>query len=223
MLLAAAILIELFTSQGCSSCPPADRVLAQLDQQPVPGIEFLVLSQHVDYWNRLGWKDPYSSAALTTRQQNYGRRFALDSVYTPQVVVHGQAQLVGNDGRRIAALAAELARQPQTPLVLTHLSRSGGRLRGQVEVVIPKNVALYAALAADPAPTAVPRGENSGRQLTHVAVVRQLVRLDPSGAFDLPDSPETTRLIVFLQGPNQGPILGATRAKLSEVPLDYLQ
>ena len=110
--LAVSILVELFTSQGCSSCPPADRVLAQLDQQPLPGIEFVVLSEHVDYWNRLGWNDPYSSAALTARQQRYGQRFSLDGVYTPQAVVHGQTQLVGSDSAKLLAAARQAAAKP---------------------------------------------------------------------------------------------------------------
>ena len=214
ILLAVSILVELFTSQGCSSCPPADRVLAQLDQQPVPGIEFLVLSEHVDYWNRLGWTDPYSSAALTARQQRYGQRFSLDGVYTPQAVVHGQAQLVGSDSAKLLAAARQAATRPQIALAITDFERSNGRLKGRVTGAIPPKATLVAALAADPTPTAVPRGENSGRQLAHVAVVRRLVNLDPSGQFDLEDLPGSTRLVVFVQSPKQGEVLGAAQQRL---------
>ncbi len=190
--LAVSILVELFTSQGCSSCPPADRVLAQLDQQPLPGIEFVVLSEHVDYWNRLGWNDPYSSAALTDRQQRYGQRFFLDGVYTPQAVVHGQTQLVGSDSAKLLAAARQAAAKPQISLTITDFERANGSIKGRIAGAIPPKTTLFAALAFDPAPTAVPRGENSGRQLAHVAVVRRLVNLHPSGNFDLEDLPGST-------------------------------
>jgi len=94
-----AVLVELFTSEGCSDCPPADVVLARLvAEQPIAGAEVIALGEHVDYWDRLGWKDRFSSAALTNRQQVYAARFNLDSVYTPQMVVDGRAQFVGSDG-----------------------------------------------------------------------------------------------------------------------------
>ena len=106
----APVLVELFTSEGCSSCPPADRHLTQLDSQAI------VLSEHVDYWNDQGWKDKFSSPVFTQRQEAYARQFGLQSPYTPQMVVDGEAQFVGGDTRR-AAVDIDRLRKPEEPVV----------------------------------------------------------------------------------------------------------
>lgn len=107
------VLIELFTSEGCSSCPPADALLEKLDEsQPVSAVELIVLSEHVDYWNYIGWKDLYSSSEFSDRQRDYSGWFGRGSVYTPQMVVDGHLELVGSDEQR-AILAIESAAKLQ--------------------------------------------------------------------------------------------------------------
>src|SRR4051812_43050802 len=115
-LLAAAVLVELFTSEGCSSCPPADATLSRLEaKQPVPGVQLIVLSEHVDYWNDLGWRDPYSDAQFSDRQGAYGGR-----IYTPQAVIDGRADVVGSDEDAIVRAARGAALEPHGTVSITH-------------------------------------------------------------------------------------------------------
>jgi hypothetical protein len=129
------ILLELFTSEGCSCCPSADGVLEELDRtQPVSAVELIVLSEHVDYWNRLGWNDPFSSSLYSARQGDYANRFLLEGPYTPQLVVDGRFQLVGSD-RREAASAIDRAKQdPKVPIEISKLVRSGSQISAAIEV-----------------------------------------------------------------------------------------
>ena len=161
------IVVELFTSEGCSSCPPADALLAELADRP----DVLALSFHVDYWDRLGWKDPFSSREATARQNRYATFLALPTVYTPQIVVDGKWQAVGSD-RADVEQALDRARRdrPEVPvtLALDH---------GQAQIALGSGsdgvAASVTLIGFDRRHvTAVKRGENSGRTLAHVDVVR---------------------------------------------------
>src|SRR5215471_21555258 len=109
-----AVLVELFTSEGCSSCPAADVLLERLERsQPVPGAQIVVLSEHVDYWNRIGWADPYSSSAFSARQEQYARRFRTQGPYTPQMIVDGRSEFVGSDTRLAESAIRSAIKQPR--------------------------------------------------------------------------------------------------------------
>lgn len=179
----APVVVELFTSEGCSSCPPADDALAELEKrQPAREAEIIALGWHVDYWNRLGWADPFSSETATQRQETYSDTFKLSGVYTPQVVVDGQRQLVGGSGEVVGAIA-EASRRPKAKveLSLPTVSANAVLIRAQVSElppVSPKDQAeLWLAITEGNLETQVLRGENAGRRLKHTAVVRRVRRL----------------------------------------------
>src|SRR6266446_3949568 len=107
------VVVELFTSEGCSSCPPADNLLIRMaEQQPIKNAEVIALEEHVDYWNQLGWVDPFSSPQYRARQNDYAQRFSIDSVFTPQMVVYGKAQFSGGDGARSLQEIGQAAQAP---------------------------------------------------------------------------------------------------------------
>jgi hypothetical protein len=179
------VLVELFTSEGCSSCPSADAVLARLARdQPVPGARIVALGEHVDYWNRLGWKDPWSSAAFALRQERLARRLNAEGPYTPQAVVDGARQALGSDERAIREAVAEAGRRPKGRIGLRLEAPSSGAPRAVlVEAAWPGAVEGEVALAVIESGlrSRVTRGENAGRELVHAAVVRRLVRLGTGG------------------------------------------
>src|SRR5258708_20905121 len=115
------VVVELFTSEGCSSCPPADDVLSQLARrQPVPGVDVLALGEHVDYWDRLGWRDPFSSAAFSARQSNYDARvFHANQVYTPQLVIDGWLERVGSNARAVHGAIEQAPMRPKPAVSVT--------------------------------------------------------------------------------------------------------
>src|SRR5262245_25901355 len=177
---ATPIVVELFTSEGCSSCPPADALLQKLlDAQPIAGAEVVALGEHVDYWDRLGWKDRFSSAALTKRQQQYADRFNLPSIYTPQVVVDGRSELVGSDGDAARRTIARARQTPHGVLRIAIESRAASVVAVAIDVAdLPASrgdrADIIVAITEDGLRSNVTRGENHGRVLAHAAVVRSL-------------------------------------------------
>jgi len=172
------VVVELFSSEGCSSCPPADAVLSRLARdQPVPGAEVIALELHVDYWNSLGWADPFSSPAFTARQRSYADAFGQRGVYTPQLVVDGAAELVGSNDAGARSAIAAAAREAKTRVQVT---RNGDRV--SISVTDPNDgtgtADVWLAVTEDGLSTAVPRGENAGATLAHAPVVRKLDRVE---------------------------------------------
>ncbi len=175
------VLVELFTSEGCSSCPPADTLLMQLDQlQPVAGAEVIALSLHVDYWNYIGWTDPFSSSLFSRRQEEYSNAFGGDRMYTPQMVVDGQSEFVGSRVSQAREEIAKAVRHPKATVSLTVSPRQAKdiQLAITVENLPPvqsgDSADLVLAIAESNLNSSVARGENSGRKLMHTAVVRKL-------------------------------------------------
>ncbi len=225
----APVLIELFTSEGCSSCPPADALVQQLDaKQPIAGVEIIVLSEHVDYWNHDGWKDPYSSAAWSERQSGYAKALGFSDVYTPQLLINGSVELPRANQQQMTQALEKAASAANVAIKLNSLGVDGAVLHGHIQAdghALKHNADVYLALALSHAESQVASGENRGRHLTHVAVLKQLKKLATVHAgdsisqdFEWKLAPETgfgnIRLIAFVQEPGQGKVLGAVRAAL---------
>lgn len=174
------VLVELFTSEGCSSCPPADALLSRLGQtQPVRGAEIIALEEHVDYWDRQGWKDPFSSEAATARQTEYDHTFAGEEAYTPQMIVDGRAKFVGSSDSD-ALRAIRTASQAPKPAVQLSWEKDD-TLTIHIEplnnTVERDGQQVFLAVAENMLHSDVKRGENAGRALEHNGVVRQLLPL----------------------------------------------
>jgi hypothetical protein len=200
----APVLVELFTSEGCSSCPPADRLLESLDPQVI------VLSEHVDYWDRLGWRDPFSAHANTLRQEGYARGFGTEGPYTPQMVIDGVTEFVGNDSRRAME---EIARARSREKIGVHLARTSEGVQVQIDPAA-KAAEVWLALADDSGTSQVAAGENKGRRLHHVAILRSLrkigsVKRGSAFAQSVTLPPGTGRVIVFVQDSGLGKVYGA--------------
>jgi hypothetical protein len=186
------VLVELFTSEGCSSCPPADELLARLERtQPIAGAQVIALSEHVDYWNRLGWTDPYSSAEFSARQSGYAGQFNRDDVYTPQMVVDGRAEFVGSDFSRAREAIADARQAPKATVTVSVAREAANQAAGIPVVIRVENIPAISAddkadvllaITESELRSEVSRGENSGRRLQHTSVVRRLSQI---GSIDL--------------------------------------
>jgi hypothetical protein len=187
----APVVVELFTSEGCSSCPPADALLARLDKtQPVGGAEIIPLAMHVDYWNYLGWADPFSSHEFSERQGEYAEAYGKDGVYTPQMIVDGVKEFPGGESASALDAVGKAARAPKADVQFTRAAsqtEAGVRLSVRIENVpkLTEGDAAYVLLAVTESGLSsdVARGENSGRRLEHVGVVRRLTNI--GGLIDL--------------------------------------
>lgn len=221
------VLVELFTSEGCSSCPPADTLLAKMDSmQVVPGAQVVVLSEHVTYWNHDGWFDPYSLDAMTARQQDYANRFGIPSSYTPQAVVDGSSQMVGSDVRKLVAAVEQAASAAKPDLAIMDAQWAGNAVKFSVKGAANPKTELMAALAEDSVESAVAHGENAGRNLHHVAVVRVMAEMGkgaddgrgltlkaPPAGKAAPTGP--MRLVVFVTDRHSGHVLTVAERTIS--------
>ena len=224
------VVVELFTSEGCSSCPPADALLAGLDlQQTIENVEVIALEEHVDYWNELGWVDPFSSHGWTARQYAYSEVLGNGNPYTPQMVVDGRAELVGSHARKARQAISESARTEKTQVTLSERPpvRPGGK---SLSVKIGKltgakgrdTAEVWLAITETGLHSEVKRGENAGEDLHHAAVVRSIRKIgEAKGGEDISFSGDVTvplqaewkrenlKAVVFVQEKKARGILGA--------------
>lgn len=195
-------LVELFTSQGCSSCPPADAFVQGLDLDARrDGLAVYVLSYHVDYWDRLGWKDPYGDARWTGRQRDYARAFRSEKLYTPQIVVNGELEGVGSNAPRIKGYIAHALTRDSTARIEGHARVEGRTVKVEVTTVgAPLGGQIYVAVIEPQRSNTVDAGENRGHRSVHTNVVRAMVKADApgsTGSITVPDDVDLTKLEVL--------------------------
>ena len=233
---ASPVLIELFTAEGCSSCPPADAFLRKLDEsQPVPGAQLIMLGEHVDYWDNQGWRDPFSSASFTDRQRGYERVLGRSEPYTPQFIVDGTSEMRLSDRPKIAQVLKDAAASPKIPVSIDSLKIEPGTpafVSGRVTAdgnAQGHKSDVFLGLALDHFESKVLRGENRGQTLTHVAVLLELVKLGalpPGGKFSqdfrVPVKagvdPGNLRVIGFVQESPYGKVIGGALRRTATGP-----
>lgn len=227
------VIVELFTSEGCSDCPPADKLLMELEaKQPVDGAEIIVLSEHVDYWNHLGWTDPFSNANFTKRQEQFAGQFGLSSIYTPQMVVDGRLQFVGSDVRAAKKSIEQAVQQPHANVSVE--GRFSAEIGMNVSDIfnitvtdVPKTersekIDVWMVVTETGLTSSIKSGENSGHTLSHTAVVRRMQIVGEtvevvgpykkSVAVNYDNNkwnPKNLKFIIFLQGQKSRKIYGA--------------
>jgi hypothetical protein len=215
------IVIELFTSEGCSSCPPADELMLKLEKvKLVEGAPVIVLGEHVDYWDHAGWRDRFSSHAFTVRQSEYKDKLHLNDPYTPQAVVNGKYEALGSDINALQGAIAQALAVPNT--VELKLERQGeDGLHVAVKNPASRKIRVLAVVLESGLMTKVSAGENRGRSIEHPSVVRKLVTVTTSKAqqfdgatklkFDKEWKRQNSSIVVLAQDDASGAIVGAER------------
>lgn len=229
----APVVVELFTSEGCSSCPPADALLIKLAEKQGP--EIIALEEHVDYWDQLGWRDPFSSAEWTRRQESYATVFGHGSVYTPQMVVDGRTEFVGSREWEARKEIEEMAGKAKAEVRITPAGTGADKAQFTVQVgklagATGDDIAeVWFAITETGLHSAVTRGENAGEDLHHAAVVRTLRKIgvanakdtetaytgDASVSFDRSWKRDNLRAVAFVQGKKSKEIFGAAETKVA--------
>lgn len=215
--------VELFTSEGCSSCPPADELIKKLQAENKKDVYFL--TYHVDYWNRLGWKDVFSKPEFSDRQKQYSRYLSLDGVYTPQIVVNGTDQFVGSNETRLRSLLTRTIQESN--LTIEASKPTNAAIHCSYKISYDKPVLLNIVLVQPEATTSVKRGENGGRTLHHVNIVRQLTTVEVtsnSGSIDI-DIPKEfqdlqLKVIAYTQQKKGFKITGAAQVEMLALNID---
>jgi hypothetical protein len=231
------VVVELFTSEGCSSCPPADNLLLKMDEaHSVGNVEVIALEEHVDYWDDLGWQDPFSSHEWTERQQRYASAFHQGSVYTPEMVVDGRAEFVGSRETQARQTIAEMAGKEKAVLTVTTAKSSDGKEHVSVRIgKLPEGSAadsseVWLAITETGLHTAVTRGENAGEDLQHSAVVRTLHKIgvadpknqdtsftgDANVSLNKSWQRNNLRAVVFVQQKKSQQIVGAAEVRIAQ-------
>jgi hypothetical protein len=217
------VVVELFTSEGCSSCPPADALFRELQAHGVAGADLALLGEHVDYWNSLGWRDGFSSEQFTRRQAEYTGMLHVPDSYTPQAVVDGRVELVGNDEKALRSAIDKEAKSPK-PL---KVSLNWDNTAQTAHVTVDGNASgeLFVAITEDGLSSSVKAGENNGKTLAHAAITRKMIDVGPAKtgmskdvkvALDAKWNVANLRVIAFVQNMKSGAILGAATVKVAK-------
>ena len=230
---AKPVVVELFTAEGCSDCPPADAIAMKMEQQPLAGVDLIVIEEHVDYWNQYGWFDPFSSPDWTTRQVQYVGKVGSRQPYTPEMVIDGEAQFPGTDMKKAQAAVDTAMSSPETQVTITKdtsdpkgaadFKISVGQLEGNDPGDTPE---VWIAVTEDGLHSSVNAGENSGHTLYHAAILRYLHKVgvaqgsgdaaftgDARVKFNSKWNQKDLNIVAFVQDKKSLKIIGATQIK----------
>jgi hypothetical protein len=212
--------VELFTSEGCSSCPAADEAVIDIAREYKSNV--FIIGFHVDYWNSLGWKDAFSNASYTDRQKQYAGIFGLNSIYTPQIIVNGSTEFVGSDKKRLYdAVNQELKKTTTSTIEIIARTNGNNTINVSYTIKPSTNDVLNIILVQLHTQTDVKRGENSGRQLHHINIARDFKTINAGNnqgniSLTIPNglTPKDCRVIAYLQDKGNWRIKDAAEAKV---------